>query len=507
MKASFDWSKYEKPEAPESAEKSFDWSKYESEPSRGRSIASAPVKGLIKGGSRFNPLGNFGPVPQELGERLTEKFLPTQNKPTEQVLERAGELLPSVAIGPEGIAAKAIQLAGGTALGHLAKENEAGPVGQAVAEAAGVGLPGLIKGGVKAVKGALTSPKQTMASGLSKPRAVDAKHAARAIIHPETQEKAIKKLEDEASQLAKKTVEKELPITKKIEEGFDFENQYERKFGAIRKMAEKANPEIDITPVSNYLSKNVSKYRGIPKLHAEGAKVKKEILAFQNRPQTGMKNLLRIYRSNNQKISSIYETSRFSGKQKEYVDFLVGMNREIAQSFENSLPKDSAWMKNFREMNADYKNYKNAKKTLDLLEPILGGKATPANLEKLSTDKKTMQKLAMAMGEKGANEISQLSKDLKQAVQSLKDIKAKDLKAWDTLIPLSLFIPHTHGIGTAIGLKKSAEFARRGYGYFLSTAARRKDYEGLLKAISKKDKDSYVKYAKRLLEDRSEKDQ
>lgn len=88
----------------------------ENQPSKLRSLASAPLKGLIKGAAKFSPLPSFGPVPHDLGVRITEQLLPTRKGDTEDVLEFAGENLPAVALGEGGLAKKGLQaLTGGLA--------------------------------------------------------------------------------------------------------------------------------------------------------------------------------------------------------------------------------------------------------------------------------------------------------------------------------------------------------------------------------------------------------
>ena len=474
------------------------------EPSRTQSIISAPLKGLAKGIGELGAASSFfkkSPVSQALGEKVTEQLLPTQEGTTEQVLERAGRLVPLVAAGPEGVVSKLAQLAGGTILGQIAQENEAGDLGQSISEAVGMGLGGIAKSGVEKLATALRSPSEKLASGLTKPAAVEGKFASKALISPEAQEKAISGLNQEAAKIAQGITEKEIPITKQIAEGVNFEQRFEKKFGNLRKAAAKFRPEIDITPISELTSKTIKNYRGIPSLHDEGKKVVREINAFHNRPQTRLDNLLRIYRSNNRKIKDIYETSKLTGKKQEYVDFLVDMNKAISQSIENTLPKESLWVKEFKEMNSEYRQFKNSLKSMQMLKPILGGNATPASLEKLATDSKTLEKLKMSLGEKGAQEISQLSKDLKQATESIKRISVKKFNALDNVLPLSIFIPGAHPVGTIFGAKKVYDWARRGYGYFLTTPSRRKAYGDVIKAIHSQDRGAYVKSAINLLKE------
>src|SRR5882757_4332971 len=114
MKSSF-FSDLDQLPSEQKKESSF-FSDLESEPSKGRSIASAPLKGLIKGANKFSLLPSFGPVSQKLGERMTEEFLPTQEGGLEDILEFTGENLPLAALGEGGLVKKGLQsISGGLA--------------------------------------------------------------------------------------------------------------------------------------------------------------------------------------------------------------------------------------------------------------------------------------------------------------------------------------------------------------------------------------------------------
>lgn len=474
--------------------------------SKTRSVLSAPLKGAIKGAEELSKFADptqillnvLAPQKESMLSQLSERVLPTKDEPAERFLERAGKIAPNAALGGAGIIPAIIQTLAGAAGGEIAKEEGLGETGQGIAEAVSMGLPGLIKAAGTKAASLLKAPVQKMASGLTKSRAVGAKLAEKAVISPARQEKTIANLNREASKLAETTLKKEVPLAEQIKNGVDFESQFQQRFGALEKMAERANPEIDISPVSKMMSETASKYRGIPKLHPEAAKIKGEVKAFGNRAPTDLKSALRTYRSNNKKIKGIYETSRLTGKQQEYVDFLVDYNKKIAESFENTLPKDSAWVKEFKDTNKFYKGYRDAQKTMAQLEPILGQKPTPGAIRKLANDAKAQQKLELSMGKKGADEIVQIAKDLELATESIKNIPARELKAWDLVLPLSIFVPGVKIPGAVVTGKKALDFSRRGYGIFLTTAARRKSYSNALKAINDGNKAAYIKSAQEL---------
>ncbi len=482
--------------------------------SKTRSVLSAPIKGAIKGAEELSHLADptqillqsILPKKESLLSKVTEQVLPTKNETAERFLERTGKLAPLAALGGGGLASSALQALGGGALGQLAQEEGIGEAGQAAAELAGMGLPGLAKAlGRKAIS-LVKAPVEKLASGLTKPRAIEGKLAEKAIITPARQEKIVDRLNKEASKLSETTLKKEVPLSEQIKNGVDFESQFEQRFGQLQNMAEKANPDIDITPVSKFMSETASKYRGIPKLHPEAAKIKTEIKAFGNHAPIDLKSGLRTYRSNNKKIKGIYETSRLTGKQQEYVDFLVDYNKNIAKSFENTLPKDSQWIKEFKDTNQFYKNYKDAQKAMHLIEPILGQKATPSSLQKFADDPKLYKKLELSMGKKGADEIVQIAKDLQLATESIKKIPAKDLKWFESILPIGVFIPGVQIPGGAITAKKIFDFSRRGYGWFLSSPARRKAYDDALKGLLENNRPLYVKGAEELQKSFQEKE-
>lgn len=115
------------------------------EPSRTRSLLSAVPKGIIKAARSISPLPSTGPIPEKLAERLTEQFLPTQEKLPEELLERTGKLAAYSAGGAGSLAGKAIRAGTGALLGQTTKELGGGEVAQNIAELASLGFPGLTK--------------------------------------------------------------------------------------------------------------------------------------------------------------------------------------------------------------------------------------------------------------------------------------------------------------------------------------------------------------------------
>lgn len=345
-------------------------------------------------------------------------------------------------------------------------------------------IDAILRGSISATQALKNLPKltkETLPSGLTKPRAIEAKHPRLGTLSKERQGAVIEKLNKEASNLSKKSLETHVPISKQLEEGVDFEGKFNKGFGDIEKMAEKANPAIEITPISKLMTDTRKKYRGIPELHPDAKKIMNEAKAFSKRPPEDLHTALKVYRSNNQKKRQIYETAHLTGRQREYVKFLDDYNRAIADSFKKSLPEDSAWLKMFTDLNKEYKNVQDARKTMYQLRGILSEKPTPAQINRLATDTQVQKRLSLSMGEQGAKEITQIAKDLKRAVDAIKKIPVRELSKFDHAFPLYFFIPW---IGKALGLAKGIKFARYGYGWLLSTPARRAHLDKSIKALS-----------------------
>lgn len=115
------------------------------EVSRKRSLLSAFPKGVIKGAQNISLLPNLGPVPQKLGLKLTEKFLPTQEKLPEELLERGGKLGALLAGGEGSLPSKLLRGAAGALGGQAVKELGGGEIAQDIAELGALSLPDMAK--------------------------------------------------------------------------------------------------------------------------------------------------------------------------------------------------------------------------------------------------------------------------------------------------------------------------------------------------------------------------
>lgn len=341
------------------------------------------------------------------------------------------------------------------------------------------------------------SEVERLPSGLTKPRAIDSEHIGLAKISPEKQAAAISRLDKEAASLAQSSIKKHLPISEEIKAGVDFEHEFEKNFGQLKSLMEKANPQIDITPISKFFRETAAEYKGIPSPHPEAVKIKNEIRKFSNQPQTSGRNLLRIYRSNNKKLNSIFETSRISGRQQEYADFLVNMNKNISKSFERTLPEDSIWLKDFLSNNQRYAQYQSAKKALSTLDPLLTGELTASKVNQLAKDPKVHKRLELSLGKEGAAEVVQIAKDLKKATEAIKSIPRAQLSKFDEAYTIGLLIP---GLNIPSGIIKGTKIAQKAYGQYLASPSKRRALDESLKALTNEDLKAYKTATQKLNE-------
>lgn len=461
-------------------------------PSKGKSIASAAGRGLLEGAQSLRIPGVSLPQTATLqqAEAYLDRVAPVRDEAAERIVRRGAKLLPAASIGPESVGLKSAQLGLGVLGGELAKALGSGNTGEAIGEVAGFLGPAAIKG----LKSFFGAPTEKLASGLSKPRAVDSSRKLSAAITPARQEETLSKLNEEARGLAESSLKKRLPILEEIEKGTDFEGKFSSGFKELQDLAKKANPIINTGPVRSLMRDTLEKYTGIPNIHGDAKKVLSEIKAFGRRPAMDLDTLLRTYRSNNQKIKNIYETSRLTGTQKEYVDFLTDLNRSIAQSFKSTLPEDSYFVRQFEDLNKEYGQYKNALKTQASLRPLLDGNPTPANLKKLA-DPKMEKRLSLAVGEEGAQEITQIAKDLQTASSAIKAIPKKDLGRWNALLPIAYLADIPGILKSGIGLYKLKNVSSWMYGRWLSNSAQRGAYKEALNALKEGNIGAYSKAA------------
>lgn len=454
-------------------------------------------------------------TPEELEKELDEykKHYNTyqewvSNMPTIERLSQIGEEYTGLPLASKYKEQAPLELAGGLgrlATGSLAQKAVTGAAGGATT--AGLQAAGVPESAAD-IAATLISPagvskasqklgnrtSETLPSGLSKPRAIDAKFPEKAFISKERQAAKLAGLNEEAANLTKETLEKRLPISKQIEEGFDFEKQFQDRFSKVKSLADDFRPEIEIAPVQDLMNKTVSKYEGIPMPHEDAKKILKEVSAFErgNYNTKDLSNALKIYRSNNQKIKSIYEQSRLLGSKQEYVDWLLDYNRAIGKSIKDSFPEDSAFVKMFEDANKDFAQYKNALKAQSTLKPLLGANPTPANLVKLSSDPKTMKRLSLAIGDEGASEIAQIAKDLKTAKEAIKKIPKGEISKLEKILPLG-FVLDVSGLSKDfIGAYSARKLTQYGYGRWLVDSKSRQSYSEAIKSIIENDPKKYA---------------
>lgn len=459
--------------------------------------------------------GEFHPqIPREEQALYAEEvgqYMPTQSN-LERVLEETtglplqarDELQKMLRLGGEAVAFRT---------GGLKPKLFAGAVAPAVSQAAKAmdvdeglaDVAGLIASSAPMPRfGRGIKETEKYASGLMKPRAVESKLTKFAKVSPEVQERAIQGLNEEASKLTKKVLETEKPILKQMSEGVDFEKKFEEGFKEVRKQAAKYNPTLDVSPVADLMKKSRAELRGIPQLSSQSKKILSEAKAFSRNPPSSLYESLKTYRENNKKLKGIYEQALVKGSQKEYANFLQDYNSAIRESMKKTLPADSAWMKQFENLNKEFSEYLNAKKAETILKPVFGAKPTISQIEKLIDDPRVIKKLQMAVGEKGAQEISTIMKDLKDARNAIAKMPKSDYSFFEKTLPIGYDVASLIPFGKLLKVpyyaKVGTKAAQLGLGHYLVNPASRRNYIKLLESVKNKDPKVFGAAAKKLIE-------
>ncbi len=459
------------------------------------------------------PQNNF-PAPLTEEQKSGHLKQLSENFPTQGNLERLIEEKTGLPLQPKNELQKSVRLAGeaaGFKGGNLKQKVGAAiaaPIISQTAQVAGMpeeiaNLTGLVGSGLSIPKISRTKlPTEKLPSGLEKPPALENKYSKFGKISKEVQEKTIQNLDEEAKKLSAKVLERERPLVKKINEGVDLDKEFHKGFGALRQSAKKYNPELNVKPVSELMEKTRVDVLGLPNPSSQTRKIIKDIEAFEKNPPITLYDNLRNFRNLSEKQSEIYEKSFLHGKQKKYADFISEYKKSITKSMEDTLPKDSEWMKSFKDLNKDYSEYLNTKKAQAILEPIFGKEITASKLEKAATDVGFQKKLSFALGEKGAQDISQIAKDLKMARESIASIPLKQVDLLEKSLPygyiLTDLIPYGHLFKVPLYAKAAKSGAQHLLGLYLTKPKSRAAYKVVLKEFNNGNHQAFGKAVKSL---------
>jgi hypothetical protein len=108
------------------------------------------------------------------------------------------------------------------------------------------------------------------------------------------------------------------------------------------------------------------------------------------------------------------------------------------------------------------------------------------------------------MGKQGAEDISQLAKDLSKASDSIKNIPVKTLTGMDKILPLALLLDISKIPKALVVGPKVLKGARSIYGSILASPQRVSAYRDALKALTSGDMAAYRKAAQTLMEELGE---
>jgi len=452
-------------------------------------------------------------VPSELDQEKFMEALQTAQEtfPTQHNIESLIERTTGAPLSPKSTLDKMLRLGGmgagfqpgsmgqkaisGTAAPLISQGAQTFGIPESLADILGLGASSLRlqPGATKAAAEELAQPavKETFTSGIEKPRAVESRHLKKGRITPQQEAEAIERLNTQAAEITKKKYHEKHPIGKQIEEGFDFYEKFDKDFNQLEKMTKKENIPINIDPVSKFLEETFEKYHGVVSPPEDAKYILKEAEAFAKNPQAGLHNLLKNYRSYNSKYIDVIDRPNAR-------KWLEDMNKAISKSMENTLTEKSPIMQLFKSSNAEYAAFKKATEAKKLLEPLLGGELSAARLKNISENAKTQSRLHRSMGNETADELIQLSKDLKKATEAINKIPKKEFSKMEALFSAGSVL--NGGIFAGLhGAFKGKEAAQRAFGYMLLNAKTRKNYGNVLKALAKGDPKSYEQALKTLV--------
>ena len=366
-------------------------------------------------------VGRYMPTQSNL-ERVLEETtgLPLQARDELQKMLRLGG--EAAALRPGGIKSK---LFAGAAAPTVSQAAQAMGANEGIANvagllAAGAPIPRLEKGPKEIVK---------MPSGLTERRIVTAKKSRIPFLAASDQKAVIKAMDEEAAGIAKNILKREKPIITQIEEGFDFDKAFKQEFGEVKQFAAKYNPQIDTKPISRFMSKEFAETVNIPAPSSTIKKIQSEIKAFRKKPLNSLYDSFKKFRDINRKISAMKKKAYSEGvdPDAEYLKFLDDYKRSIVNSWEETLPKDSPWLKKFKQSNKNFSDYMSAEAANHKLKGFFGEEIDPEYLKKITSNRHFQNKLKESLGEAGVSDLVELSKDLLASKNALKKIPSESL--------------------------------------------------------------------------------
>ena len=457
--------------------------------------------------------------PAPLSEQEKQKYIQgtAQMFPTQANVERFVEEKTGLPLQAKTKAQKLLRLGGEAASfrpGDLAQKAKAGVIAPVISgglQVAGVpeevaNVAGLVGSNVS-----LKKTQETFPSGLQKPRAAESKLTKFASVPEELKARRIKELDKEAKQISQKILERERPLTKKIQEGYDFSKEFKEGFGQLNKAAEKFKTPLDNTPIQDFLYDKIAKLRRISAISPESKKILQKAKNLYRKPIMDLDNGLKSYREINDEISQITKNYTRYGSQPDYLNFLNELKSNIRESFKQTLPEDSPWLNSFLNLNQRYADFQNTQKAIAQAESVFGKNLKSDTLIKIATNPKNKDKLIRNFGKKGAEDILELTNNLAKAKSSITQISTKDVKSFSDALPnlkesavasgLIYFLP---GLGKTFALGAAAKapinYGRFLLGKYLTNPTVKRNYIGALKAITEKKPEELAYYIKKLEE-------
>lgn len=452
-------------------------------------IEGSPGRSMLeKAGSYLSETGTGG---QQYLSNLFESVLGKPYSEGEEFLGKTAERVGSIAgglglFGKLGQAEGLASLLGGGA-GQTTEALGGGPISQALAEMFGMIGPQALKAIPELAKKAITSE-----SGIQLPEVVsrEGKKFGK-ILEPKATESKLeevrKNISEQSENLIQNIKKKEIPISQMVEKGIDIEERNANLLNKVDKLASKIPEKYETKYISDYLQKVEENIRQSPMPSEQAQKILKKIDQYNAKfgvTEGGThfyspKKYIKLFRSINEDLNDIYETSLAFGKRSRLRDFNEGLKGSIVKTFEEHAPKEfSDAFKYSNEQYSQSKRLKQFEKMMSLTET--NEIFDPKKFVKTISNSKKANQLKKTIGKEGFEKMKLIAKDLQKAEKNIKLVKP-----WK-LTPLSSLI---HGVAALLGfkvplgIKITKELLEMARGYMYLSPQGSRDVSNFLKAI------------------------
>lgn len=335
------------------------------------------------------------------------------------------------------------------------------------------------------------SPKQT--NKVRQPRLVEknVSPTKAGFISPERATQVLNRVNEEAAQVASE-IGKNQPKFKQISDLIDknapIQKTFDSIFEGLETTANNFNSKINTAPLDQFLSKESAKFSNIGAPTDLSSFIMDQINGWIKSGKDDLYSAFRRYRLNNGKIREIIDSvpkdQILSRTNREQIDFLARMNKEIANSFRQSTGTaqkgTSQWVNIFENTNKDYADFLNTKMAKSILDPILEKNVTENQINKFVNNKRNWEDLDRFMGKDESKKLHTLLTDVTKARNAINRFPKKDVPGEILKHTILSKIPGVGSASTAVAIPKIWNWAK---GRYFSSPSFQKSFHELTEAL------------------------